>query len=87
MNRCLLFAALVLTPAAFSQRFPKIGNANLEEYCRDNPKMLTCIQGLRFNIKDWAIPPLASPNLPWAGGGTRSATAHRQQKAAGRPQQ
>ena len=87
MNRCLLFAALVLTPAAFSQRFPKIGYPNHEEYCRENPKMPTCIEGPRFNIKDWAMPPVGIPNLPKAGVRTRSGTAPRQQGAAGRPQQ
>ncbi len=43
--------ALILGAALFAQRPPKIGYSSQEEYCRENPKMPTCIDGSKLNLK------------------------------------
>jgi hypothetical protein len=57
---------LVLAPAALAQLPPRIGYSSHEEYCRQNPKMPTCIDGSQFKLKPlWGtLPPRQTGQQP-----------------------
>jgi hypothetical protein len=61
------FLLAAIASAAFAQSPPKIGYRNLEEYCRENPKMPNCMDSSKWNLKGLNQPnPAYKPKRPAA---------------------